>query len=267
MIGSAARTIVLAFSLAGFPLVSQVTTTLQPRTVEEFQKYADTVEHQLQERWSGERPFLAIDEDSENKAKVLEGELLVHPGSPKNPLSVPSGLIHDWVGDVFIPRTTMSEVLPILQDYGRHHEIYPEIVQSRLLSRNGNDLIGYWRLERKRPLLTVDLDVRQEAHYKEIAPGKWICRAYAKDISEMDNPGTRLEKKYTPGHGTGFLWRLYAYWSLQAIDGGVLAENRSLSLSRDIPLAIAWMVKPFVQDVPRESLDSTLKNTRRVATK
>ncbi len=75
-----------------------------------------------------------------------------------------------------------------------------------------------------------------------------------------------MERKYARGEGTGFLWRLYAYWSLQAVNEGVLAENRSLSLSRDIPLAIAWMVKPFVQDVPRQSLESTLKNTRRVAT-
>jgi hypothetical protein len=265
--GSACRQIILAFSLACSPLPAQITTTLQPRTVEQFEEYARGVEQQLQERWSGKRSFLAIDDDSSDKAKALRGELLIHPGSPKNPIGISNGLIHDWLGDVFIPNTTIPKLLAILQNYNRHHEIYPEIIQSRLVGRKGNDLNGYWRLERKSPFLTVDLDVHQEAHYKEIAPGKWICKAYAKDISEMDNPGSRLEKKYPPGKGTGFLWRLYAYWSLQATNGGVLAENRSLSLSRDIPLTIAWMVKPFVQDVPRQSLESTLNNTRRATAK
>ncbi len=173
MIAFAARGVILAFSLARFPLLAQITTTLQPRTIEGFQNYATAVERQLQERWSGKRStFLAIDDDSPEKAKVLRGELLIRPGSPKNPIAISNGLIHDWVGDVFIPNATIARVLAILQDYNRHHEVYPEIIQSRLLARNGNDLSGYWRLERKSPLLTVDLDVHQEAHYREVAPGK-----------------------------------------------------------------------------------------------
>jgi hypothetical protein len=263
LVGPVCRQVILAFALACPRLAAQITTTLQPRTVQQFEKYADTVEQQLNERWSGRRPFLAIDQSPQDKAKVLEGEMLIRPGSATNPINVSNGLIHDWLGDVFIPNTSVAAVLAILEEYNRHHEIYPEIIQSRLLERKGNDLKGYWRLERKSPLLTIDLDVHQDAHYEEIAPGKWICRAYAKDISELDNPGTRFEKTYSPGHGSGFLWRLYAYWSLQEMDGGVLAENRNLSLSRDIPLAIAWMIKPFVQEVPRQSLESTLKNTRK----
>ncbi len=265
MAGLACR-ITLTVALACAPLVGQIpipTTTLRPRTVQQFDKYAAAVEQQLNERWSGRRAFLAIDESPQDKTKVLQGEMLIRPGSAGNPIGISNGLIHDWLGDVFIPDTTVAKVLAILKDYDRHHEIYPEVVQSRLIERKGNDLKGYWRLERKHPLLTVDFDVYQDAHYKEIMPGKWICRAYAKEISEVDNPGTRGEKTYSPGQGSGFLWRLYAYWSLQETHGGVLAENRNLSLSRDIPLAVAWMIRPFVQDVPRQSLDSMLKNTRK----
>lgn len=256
--------ITLAVALAFALLVAPIpTTTLRPRTVHEFEKYAALIEQQLNERWSGTRPFLAIDESLQEKSKVLAGEMLIRPGTEANPISISNGLIHDWLGDVFIPNTTVAKVLGILQNYDRHHEIYPEVIESRLIERKGNDVKGYWRLERKNPIVTVDFDVYQDAHYEQIAPSKWVCRAYAKDISEVDNPGSSGEKKYSPGEGSGFLWRVYAYWSLQEMSGGVLAENRSLSLSRDIPLAVSWIIKPFVQDVPRQSLESTLKNTRR----
>ena len=57
------------------------------------------------------------------------------------------------------------------------------------------------------------------------------------------------------------------YWSLETANGGVLAECRTLSLSRDIPNAVAWIMKPFVQSLPRESLTSILQQTRIAATK
>jgi hypothetical protein len=117
-------------------------------------------------------------------------------------------------------------------------------------------------LQHKPQLIPVAFDVEQAAHYREIAPGKWICRAYAKKISEVDNPGASREKVLPPGEGQGFLWRLYAYWSLEATNGGVLAECRTLSLSRNIPAGLNWAIKPFIQSLPRESLTSTLKNTR-----
>lgn len=248
------------------PAFAQFQTTLQPVTVKEFSAYAKKVEDQLQARWEGRRPFAAIDETPTERAKVLHGELMIRPGSTPNPINVSKGLVHDWLGDVFIPNTTITNVLAVLQDFDHHHEIYPEIVQSKLVRRKGEDLTGYWRLRQKSPLLPVAIDVIQDAHYSEIAPDKWICRAYANDISEIDNPGTRREKKLPPGQGDGLLWRLYAYWSLEATGGGVLAESRSLSLTRDIPLGLAWAIKPLIQNIPRESLESTLRNTRTAVT-
>ena len=169
------------------------------------------------------------------------------------------------LGAVFIPNTTMQKVLGVLQDFKRHEQIYPEVIKSRLLRREGNDLIGYWRLQRKQQLIPVAFDVEQEAHYRQIGPGKWICSSYSRKISEVDNPGSPDEKILPPGEGQGFLWRLNAYWSLEAANDGVVAECRTLSLSRSIPAALSWAIKPFIQSLPRESLSSTLSNTRSAA--
>ena len=252
--------------VAGAPVFTQFMTKLQPQTIKEFDQYARKVEEQLDQRWQHQRAFLAVQESDADLQKVLGGDLLVHPASD-NPIAIFHGLIHDWTGTVFIPNTTMSKVLNILQGFDRHSHIYPNVTRSRLIRREDNDLTGYWRLEYKQGLVTAALDVEQEAHYREIAPGKWVVKAYAKQISEVENAGTPREKILPVGEGEGFLWRLYAYWSLEATHDGVLAECRTLSLSRDIPKSIAWAVAPFVQNLPRESLAGTLRDTRAAAKK
>ena len=246
---------------------AQFTTTLQPRTVAEFDQYAQKVEQQLSMRWKGELAFVSIDDSPAERDRVMHGDLVIHPASSENPVPIYNGLVHDWTGAVLIPNTGMRKVLDILQNFDKHAEIYPQITASRLLRRNGNDLVGYWRLERKDQIIPVVLDVEQDAHYQEIRPGKWNCRAYANKISEVHDAGTPGESRLPSGEGMGFLWRLYAYWSLEVTDNGVLAECRTLSLSRSIPPALAWAIKPFIQTLPRESLAGMLRNTRTAATK
>lgn len=241
--------------------------SVQRPTLEVFDSYARQTEAVLGQRWDGKLPFLSLQEHPADQTAVLNGQLWIQPGSTSNPLSVYDGLVHDWVGAVFIPNMKVSKVVEIMQNFDRHSQIYPEVKRSQLISRQGGDIKGYWRLERKESVVTAVLDVTQEAHWREIAPGKWICRAYAKDVSEVQDPGTPEEKVLPVGQGRGFLWRLYAYWSVEPKNGGVLAECRTLSLSRDVPAVLSWMVKPFVQSFPRDSLASTLEHTREAAEK
>ncbi len=52
-------------------------------------------------------------------ARVRAGETVVSPIGSQNPKRVPSGLIHDWVGAVFIPNATLQDVLRVIRDYAR----------------------------------------------------------------------------------------------------------------------------------------------------
>jgi hypothetical protein len=254
--------VLFALWLVTCPLCSQFETRLAPATATAFEEYVKSVEQGLGARWSGRAPFLSLNVSTEDSRKLLKSALLIRPASSPNPKDVEEGLIHDWVGAVYIPNTSVDKVIAVLQDFDRHAQIYPEVVRSRLVKREGNDIAGYWRLERKQQFVPAVFDVQQEAHYKEIAPGKWICRAYANDIREVQDAGSRREKDYPLGEGLGLLWRLNAFWSIQASGSGVLAECRTISLSRSIPSGMGWMIKPFIQNVPRESLTSTLQNTR-----
>jgi hypothetical protein len=243
---------------------AQIPVTLKPKTVAEFQAYAHKVEtQQLEPQWHSKH-FLRLDGDPALRDRVLHGEIPISEGVEDNPVEVSDGLVHDWVGDVFFPKASMRRVLDTLQDFDKHSSIYPEITRSHLLRRNGEAVTGYWRLEKKDQVIPVVLDVIDEAKYQEIAPGKWVSHAYANDIVEVENAGKENEKKMPPGRGNGFLWRLYAYWSLEAMDGGVMAECRTLSLSRGIPIGLGWAIKPIIKSFPRDSLTATLRETRTV---
>jgi len=40
-------------------------------------------------------------------------------------------------------------------------------------------------------------------------------------------------------------------------------ECRAISLSRNVPLGLGWLIEPIIQKLPRESLINTLDATRR----
>jgi hypothetical protein len=247
------------------PLPGQMVIKLDPKTVSEFDRYAEGVESQLSERWHDKKNFLSIQDSPADLRRVLSGDLIIRELPQGQPVGVTDGLIHDWLGAVYIPNTTPERVIGILRDFDNHRNIYPEVARSRTISSSGNDVKGFWRLERK-GMVPVILEVTQDAHWQQLSPGKWICRAYARQISEVDTTLFFHGRKYPPGEGHGYMWRLYAYWSIEKSDNGVLAECRTLSLSRNIPPGLAWAVGPYVQKMPQDSLSSTLRQTRKAAT-
>ncbi len=243
---------------------AQLVTKLSPETLAAFEAYDKKVEAQLTARWHSGGQFLAIDSDEAEKKRVLGGEVSIHGMHEAGPVAIKDGLIHDWRGAVFIPQATAEHVVSILEDFDRHKDIYPEVKRSKTVRRNRSTITGHWRLEQG-GLVPVKLDVTEEATYERASPGKWDGRTYARKIIETDTRLFSRGRKFPPDEGHGFLWRLYGYWSLEETDGGVLAECRTVSLSRDIPPGLNWAVGPYVEKQPRESLTSTLTNTRKAA--
>jgi len=78
-------------------------------------------------------------------------------------------------------------------------------------------------------------------------------------VSDPDLPG---ERELPPGDDRGFLWRLNAYWRYEEVAGGVIAECESISLSRDVPSVLRYLVTPLVESTSRESMQRTLATLR-----
>jgi len=235
---------------------------LEPETLEAFQAYVREAEAAMQPSLDGSAPFLWSDENADRAGRVRQGDIPARLWAGQSPAHVPIGLIHDWIGAVSIRNTTLAKTLARVQDYDHHKDIYkPEVMDSRLLSHHGDDFTIFLRLLKKK-IITVVLDTDHAVHYQRAGTGQWFCRSYTTRVCELDDAGTPKEKIYPPDTGYGFLWRLNSYWRFAEEGDSVLVECRAISLSRDVPLGLGFIIEPIIKKLPRESLINTLKATR-----
>ena len=177
-------------------------------------------------------------------------------------IDIPDGLVHHWVGAVFIPRASVKQALELAQDYNHHQDIYKgEIVRSKLLSQNGNAFKIFYQL-RKHKVITVTLNTEHDVRFLQVDATHAYSRSLSTRITEVENAGRPDEREKPVGHDAGFLWRIDSWWRWEERDGGVYVECESVSLTRDIPTGFGWIVKPFVTSIPKESLEDTLGSTR-----
>jgi hypothetical protein len=179
-------------------------------------------------------------------------------------VSVPGALIHHWIGTVFIPHATIAQALSVVQDYDHLDRYYsPEVMHSRLLSRKDGNFRVAMRL-RKKKLKTIVLDSEYDVHYGSLDPLHYYSFSRSGRIAEIENPGDSDEHALTPGHDSGFLWRLNSYWRFARDEDadGVFVECEALSLTRDVPAGLGWLIDPFIEEIPKESLQFTLQATR-----
>lgn len=239
-------------------------TQLKPDTLQSFSAHIHDAEAAMDEALRGSRPFLWSDATSERAHNVREGKVVAEFWAGKGPIKVPDGLIHDWIGAAFIAGTAMEHVLARVQDYDNHKNIYkPEVIASKLISHRGDNFQIYLRLLKKK-IMTVVLDTDHDVQYRSLDRKRWICRSYTTRIAEVENAGSNKERVLPPDTGFGFLWRLDSYWRFQERDGGVVIECRAISLTRDVPFGLGWIIEPIIQKLPKESLIHTLEATRRM---
>jgi hypothetical protein len=235
---------------------------LNPRTLEAFDAYTQHTEAEMQQATPGSQPFLWSDQTPERVQKMGRGLVVAEFWSGRGPVKVPNGLIHDWIAAAFIPDSSIQRIFAVIQDYDNHKNIYkPDVIDSKLISRDGNNFQIYLRLLKKK-IITVVLDTDHEVHYCPVDQTRWVCRSHTTRIAEVENAGAQEERVLQPDTGYGFLWRLFSYWRFQERDGGVVVECRAISLTRDVPFGLGWAIEPIIQKLPKESLVNTLEATR-----
>jgi len=235
-----------------------VAATLTPETQRAFSHYASLVEADFQRS----QPFLDVDANAQRRQRVLDGQIVVLPREQMEngkPLTIPNAQIQDWYGAVLLP-CTLERATAILQNYSNYKNFYqPDVTGSKLLSRHGGDFRVFLQLFRKQ-ILTVVLNTEYDIHYQHEGTERLRIVSRSTRINEVSG-----KKELPAGQGYGFLWRLNSYWKLEAVPGGVIAECRALSLSRDIPTGLGWLLRDFVKKFPRESMEHTLEGTRQAA--
>jgi hypothetical protein len=240
---------------------------LQAPTVAAFDRNVRVTE----QRMKNDPQFLWIDAlpQSEQRLQldaVRRGSVVIEKLATRDRgrnIDIPDGIVHHWVGVVFIPSTTVDKALALLQDYNHHADIYaPAVAASKLLSRQGDNFRVYLRFMMKN-VITVVVNTENDARFTRDSRNRASSRIYSTRIAEVENAGTPSEREKPVGNDGGYLWRLYTYWRLLERDGGTYVQCESISLTRDIPLGLAWLIRPFVTSIPRESLEFTLTTTRK----
>ena len=175
----------------------------------------------------------------------------------------PGGLIHHWAGAVFIPSVKLDAVLAVLEDYDHQSTVYaPDVERSRIESRDGDHFRVFLRFRRHK-VITVVLDTEHDIRYYRDTPVRAHSRSSAVRIAEVENPGKSDEREKPVGDDGGFLWRMETWWRMEERDGGVYVQSEVVSLTRDIPTGLGWMIGPFVTSIPKETLAFTLNATRK----
>ena len=243
---------------------------LKPEAVAGFDRYVRLTEERMQTELRPGAAFLWVDGLAEARrndvhAQLQRGEVVssrLETPDPSGDSRVPGALIHHWVGTVFIPGASLQQVLTLLKDYD-HHAVYfrPEVSKSKTLEHVGEDFKVYLRLTRKK-IVTVVLDTEYEVHYEQLDAVRAQSRSYSTRIAEVVHPGESSERQMPPGKDNGFLWRLDSYWRFLESGRGVYVQCEAVSLTRDIPTGLHWLIAPFIESIPKESLEFTLRSTR-----
>src|SRR5579859_59281 len=244
---------------------------LEAKTLEAYSRYVQATEARVKKEMTRPGAFLYIDGlpsplGMQARQRLKKGEIFMDRLESRDAsgraIDIPHGLIHHWIGAVFIPRTTVRQAIELAQDYNHHQGIYkPEIVRSKLLSHDGNDFKIFYRV-RKHKVITVTLNTEHDVHYFPVDAAHEYSRSASTRIAEVENAGEPNESEKPVGHDGGFLWRIDSWWRWEEQDGGIYVECESVSLTRDIPTGLGWLIRPFVTSIPKESLEDTLGSTR-----
>jgi len=275
--GTAVRVILLA-TVSLYPAVRSFAqgaepepAKIHPNTVEAFDRYVKLTEGRNNLELKRGTNLMWIDglpaqERSEAYTALKRGEVqmkrleMLEGGKP---IACPGGIIHHWTGVVFIPGAKLDDVLNMLEDYDKHSIYYgPDVERSKIESRSGDHFRVFLRFRRHK-VITVVLNTEHEIDYFRDSPERAHSRSSAVRIAEVENAGKSDESEKAPGDDGGFLWRMETWWRMEERDGGVYVQSEVVSLTRDIPVVLSWMIKPFVTSIPKETLTATLVATRK----
>jgi hypothetical protein len=243
---------------------------LQPQTAQAYDRYIELTAAQVTAELAESGPYLWVERlPPEQRATEVEqlrnGQLLIERLETLDSgkaIPVPGGIIHHWIGTVFVPGATLGQTLSFMEDYDHKTEYFkPDIVRSKILRHDGDDYFVQLRFYTKK-IITAVIDTDQEIHYHMVDSTHAYSRSRTTRVQEVENAGKSDEKLEAEGHDRGFMWRMNTYWRFEEKDGGTYVECQAISLTRDIPTGLGWMLGSFVTSVPRESLTFTLTTAR-----
>ena len=243
---------------------------LQVRTAQNYERYVALTQAQIDVELAQGNPYLWVERlpeqrRSEAEAQLRNGQVVIeHLETLENgkPIPVPGAMIHHWIATIFVPGATLAQTLAFMQDYDHNANYFqPDIVSSKILQREGDDYFVQQRFYKKKIITTV-METDQQVHYHVVDGTRAWSRSRDTRVQQVDNWGRPDERLEPEGHDKGFVWKLNTFWRFEEKNGGTYLECIAISLSRDIPIGLGWMVGSLVANLSKESLTFTLTTSR-----
>jgi hypothetical protein len=222
-----------------------------------FNSYIGRVEARLDAQHKAAGDFLA----PVDFAQLRRGEMIIAQLTTGAGTELPGALLHDWCGTAFIAGGKAADFERVMKNFDAYPKVYsPQVLTARVLEHDGDHFQATMRVQQKH-VLTVVMDTPYDITFGRLDAQHGYSISRSTQIAEIDAPGTTHERVLRPGEEHGFLWRLDTYWSYEERDGGLYIQIESVSLSRSIPIGLGWAIGPFIESVPRDSLEFTLRAT------
>jgi hypothetical protein len=243
---------------------------LQVRTAQNYERYVALTQAQIDVELAQGNPYLWVERLPESRRAEVEtqlrnGEVVIERLETLDngkPIPVPGAMIHHWIATIFVPRATLAQTLAFMQDYDHNAEYFrPDIVRSKIIKHEGDDYLVQQRFYKKKIITTV-IETDQQVHYHVVDTARAWSRSRDTRVQEVENAGRSDERLDPAGHDRGFVWKLNAFWRFEERDGGTYIECMAISLSRDIPIGLGWVVGSLVSNLSKESLTFTLITSR-----
>ena len=252
----------IGFLISCTPMVSTVV-ELKPETAAAWEQYIGTVDRRLKATSAADGRFLWIDEAPGRVESVQRGEVLVSQIRTDATKVGPHGLIHDWIGGMFVANATMADALAVARDYERYPDWYgPTVDQASLLGRSSHEDRFKIRYVRTALFVTVVLDAEYETRYYQVDSTRWYSISRSLRIREIHDYGRANDRRIPADDGGGYLSRIYSVSRYEQRDNGVYIEQENIALSRGIPASLRWMIEPVVRRLSRDLLTKTLQQTQ-----
>ena len=258
------RTVAWAFAILFLTLADPAEGVADPApaAVSAFNAYIGKLEARLAEQHRLPNTFIVpVASGANGDARLRRGELIIENVPPSGASDLPGAILFHRRGTAFVSGAKAADFESLIKDFNAYPRRYaPQVLQSKILAGQGDRFQATMRV-RQVHIITVVMDMAYDIAFAHLDAQHGYTMAHSTKISEIDAPGTSKERTLSSDEGHGFLWRLNTYWSYEERDGGLYMQIETVSLTRSIPRGLAWAVEPFVESVPRESLEFTLRST------
>ena len=237
---------------------------LKQETLRAWDAYIQTLDVERADRIAGRSPFLSVDESPELRLRVKRNEVVIANHDPRK---VPQGMIHDWIGAIFLPNETLDQALGILTNYGDYSEVYKQLLKSTsVLERNANNVELKAVAVQKFMSVTAAVSTDNQIDIVRLDSKRAYITSNATSIQEIANYGEANEHPFPENRRPGYVWRAIVDERLEERDGGVYIELETVALSRGIPFEFRWLIKPLTDELPRKMMVDMLEDTRTALT-